>query len=166
MRDEISSTAQYLSMINELRRDLAEANARTAKLLTTLEYLIERHGEPKYVPGVATNKNVATPENVRTLSVSAPTVDLTGLGVGEACMAVLRASSHPMRNRDVLEALAANGFKIESGNPLNNVTSALNHRLKKNGDVAKFGKKWMIKKSESPAFSEALHINGAVVPAA
>lgn len=169
MRDEISSTAQYLAMVIGLRQKIADADRRAAELRNMLQQMLTEFGEPSFKPADGEVRALQTkPADTAIQSMPpAPTlqkIDLTGLMIGDACVAVLGATQRPMRNREILDALLANGYDFGGAkDPINNVTSAMGHRYRSARDIEKVNRLWVTKKSESPAIREASHMNGAAV---
>lgn len=150
------STGHWDAVIAELRADLARYEREEASALElagemkqqaeTTNLLIEqlkvrlgsksRQSDSELPPS-------PQPEPVKALSDF-----LADLQLGDACVAVLRREARPMTNRDILDALADHGFKVNGDNPINNIGSCLNHRAGAKGDIMRDGKHWQIADKE------------------
>lgn len=172
MRNGEASTAHYRAVIADLRAERARLFNQTelaraalvskeqclADLDKTIAQLEHRAGPDDYERPVGEAPLVAfVPASQETFE------QLKGLGLGDACVAAIRALGGRATNQQITTYLAANGYEIKSSNPVNNVGTGLNHRRRARGDVVREGRDWVLQKSESPATNGASLINGAAV---
>src|SRR5436190_23430785 len=94
-----SSTAYYAAVIKDLRAKRDELD----RLIVGLEKMISRTSPASMSP------------------YAPPAASPSPTGIGEACVHVLRRATAPMTTREVMEGVLADGFQINSDNPVNNI---------------------------------------------
>lgn len=162
----LSSTAHYEAVLNDLKADQAKLRAEADEAIAVAK---AKEQAALDLDRVIETLSLRLPKSVElhVTTEAKPVADfLVGLQLGDACIAMLRHLGRPASNREIAEALDANGYKVNSENPINNVGSCLNHRSTTKADVEREGKSWALRKGEGPAHDGASHMNGAAVPAA
>ena len=165
-----STAACHRDTIADLRARLAASEAYSEKLRNAIETLADLYGSERVTIPFVT---VVTKSPEATVQNTVQSGGIAGLGLSEACVRIIRDATQPITNREILNALNARGFAINSDNPLNNVGSSLKHRAKTKGDIQRTGKHWGVvgkketprsETNEGPAMNGAYHTNGAVAP--
>lgn len=148
MRPVDESAAHYRAVIADLRQKLDAAKRQVDELPRVIERLED-------VAGLSTRQISPMPTQADA-GLTAPSIEVTGavtfetvdpihaLGLGDACVLVLSELGKPASNREILESLQSRGFKINSDNPMNNVGTCLNHRMKNRADIVRIGKHWAL----------------------
>ena len=151
MRDEHISTANYAAVIADLRAKRDEIE-RTIAILEAMAGVAPVVGRRAHPPAEA-----VAPVASRTATVS------LNNGIGEACARIVRENAGAaLSTREVTDRLIASGFRINAENPINNVWSALNHRVKVTGDIEQVDKRWRyVGGAEKAATPEGARMNGA-----
>lgn len=134
MRNDSLSTANYVAVINDLRCKRDEID----RLIHSLEAFI---AEPSAPPPTKNYMPISSPESVIR---DANEMRLATMNIGEACVWVLEHSDSPLTIREIAGKLTSAGFKINSADPIKNVSAALYHRKNTKKDVTKVGKGWQM----------------------
>lgn len=137
------STANYSAVIADLRAKRDELD-RTIALLEAMAGISAPAKTEELAPRVRQPDPLAPPKQSapeprsKDASPTAPS-----LGIGEVCAKVLRDAQGALSTREVTDRVLATGFEINTANPINNVWSALSHRMKVSKDIARSGRDWV-----------------------
>lgn len=160
MRPVDEPSAHYQAVIADLRRKLDAAKRQVDELPKVIERLEEVAGVSAYhSPPMPTQADVAVAapdiEHIEPMTTAAGDDPIHTLGLGDACVLVLGELGKPASNREILDVLQSRGFKINSDNPMNNVGTCLNHRMKNKADIVRTGKHWaLVSRKDMSAQSE------------
>lgn len=134
MTDSHVSTANYAAVIADLRAKRDELN----RTIAMLEAMANLNSSPARAEAPKAHDPVPSslPQGLGQGQKGANT------GIGEACAQILREHGDSMSTREVTTALAEQGFSLTMANPTNNVWSALSHRSRTKGDVARDNGRW------------------------
>lgn len=133
MGSDSLSTANYAAVVADLR-------AKRDEIDRTIAFLEALGGVSKLVAKVEDKVAVAPRPPTNQAAHETP---IQQLAMGDASIAVLRAMSRPLTSREIMESLQRRGYDFKNAaNPVNNVNSALAHRAKVRGDVARHGTRY------------------------
>jgi len=161
MGTESVSTANYAAVIADLRAKRDELD-RTINMLEAMAQVsspaqqVNKPSRPLFV--MRDTDEGPTGQFVPSMPTGGNT------GIGEAVVKVLRENpERSLSTREVTDLLLKSGFPQATENPVNNVWSALSHRMKVKGDVVREGKNWRFARSEkggASTFPQTAHLNG------
>lgn len=146
MPSESLSTANYTAVINDLREKRAEIDRRGAEIdraIALLETMVCGEAAdigPLRAPLVQEDQSV--PGDAPDDDKAASPLLAANIGLGEACLHVLRETKGSLSTREVTTTLEQSGYQFGTKNPVNNVWSSLNYRAKQARDVVRIGKLW------------------------
>lgn len=144
--------------LDELRQKLKAKEQAVADLDRTISQLEFRAGDDDSEPRAPD----AQDSLAAAVQVQSPVTGLLALGLGDACVAAIRALGNKATNQQILAYLTSVGYEIKSTNPLNNVGTGLNHRSKNRGDIVRIGRDWVIS-TRKEEVAERAELNGASV---
>ncbi|AGK57302.1 hypothetical protein HYPDE_28113 [Hyphomicrobium denitrificans 1NES1] len=159
MSTDSMSTANYAAVIADLRAKRDELE-RTISMLEAMAQLAPS--------GTAAVSQPVRPVFVMDATADAPlghfvSPPATGnTGIGDAVARILKDNQgRALSTREVTDLLLRSGFPQTTENPVNNVWSALSHRMKTKGDVAREGKNWRFARLEkAPQANSLQNMNG------
>lgn len=137
------STANYSVVIADLRAKRDELD-RTIALLEAMAGIAAPVKAEEVAPPVRPAPPAPPKTSAPVPERSKETSSTPSVGIGEVCAKILREAREPLSTRDVTDRVLASGFEINTANPINNVWSALSHRMKVTKDITKSGRNWSI----------------------
>ena len=157
-RDELDRAIELLEKVAAIQVSLArDAGSVPVRRFRLPSPTVSRPSEP---PAQSSKGNTPIP------APSPKAMPTPSVGIGEVCVKVLREAGKPLSTREVTDAVLATGFQINTANPVNNVWSALSHRMKATRpDISRNGRDWVYSadytEAELQTLGSDLEMNGS-----